>query len=242
MNIQVEVVDTIESRDTLRAAVFNVLNMGTSIAKQCDMLWREFCRSLPADGEIEPEPSLYALAVAPFAVEWWNAARVQLIEDYETKNPDDSLPERWTDFADFAAIQSGFNSFRQKVARQTLGYTFTVDRTLTVAELNAGETCGFALVEPAVQQDKAEKPTAKAKGKGRKAQGATMPTAESGATALETVTSNRGIAGKAIVDALAAFPDLVTDPAVAAAIKAALKTVAGRETAKSRRGDKRKAA
>ena len=219
----------IVSPDQVKRAVFTALRNASGFAATMDHIYREFCRiSGDTDGTVCVRK--YVTCVMHYAAEWWDDARFCLLADYQEIHGEDCDLPQWAALPGFNAIQSGFNSFRQKVARQTGGITFTVNR-LTASKVLAGENSKPEIQEPKpARAKKQETASAKSSATKRAAEGASVDSAESGATTLEKVAGDRAMAAAAIVQALKAFPDLVTDKNVAAAIDRALATQSAKVT------------
>lgn len=203
----------------VKTAVFGALRDASGFAKTMDTLYSEFCR-ISGDTTGAVCTKQYVSSVMVYAAQWWDDARFCLLADYQELHGDDADLPQWSELPGFNAVQSGFNSFRQKVSRQTGGLTFTVNR-LTPSKVLAGENSIPELQEPKQVPAKKQE-TAKSKATKRQAQGAPVDTAESGATTLEKVAGDRETAAAAIVQALKAYPDLITDKKVAAAIDRAI--------------------
>lgn len=221
------------TRAELESTVISTLNAECTVAAGLDSMLRGFLvTNTPAEGETT-DWELYCAVVGDIGAAWWDSVRLQLLSDWIDQDNETTEDTKWTDLPGFSKCQSGFSSFRQKVARQTGGFSFEVATKWKLQDFEnaADPTSGFKVTTPKAIVEKVKKPAA-GKSKAATAKGADIPSAESGATMLETLTGDIHLSEAAVLQALKAFPQLVTRPAIRRAFQAAVDTVDKKKAAK----------
>ena len=216
MTTQKIIVD-ITSTSDLENAVFNALNLYTGAAKQVDIIRQTYLATLESGADFDPE--LFAKSVAVPALKWWNAVRFQIATELVEESDGTGNAPVWTDHPAMASAQSGFNSFRQKLARDNSGHGFAIKTKkdgdkfgqFTPEQCADGAYSSFKLVEPKAKEVKTGEETAKGKGSKRKAQGSQIVTPESGADTMAQLTGDIDHARTVLTDILEQFPQLVAE-------------------------------
>lgn len=214
----------INSPVSLKKAVIYALESFTSAAAQCDAIYSAYLDTLAKPEDFKPVE--FVQAIAPIACGWFQAHRVAVAEYLGSG-------AQWTDSADYAAIQSGFTSLRQKISRQTGGVTFQVKGRLTVDAILSGEVTAWELDTKKYDASKpAGEVTASGKSSSPAAAGADVPTAEGGATALESIVGDKHMAKAALLEILKAYPELANQKSVIQAFHTASNSAAKKSAAK----------
>lgn len=213
----------INSPVSLKKAVIYALESFTSAAAQCDAIYSAYLDTLAKPEDFKPVE--FVQAIAPIACGWFQAHRVAVAEYLGSG-------AQWTDSADYAAIQSGFTSLRQKISRQTGGVTFQVKGRLTVDAILSGEVTAWELDTKKYDASKPAGETAAAKSSSPAAAGADVPTAEGGATALESIVGDKHMAKAALLEILKAYPELANQKSVIQAFHTASNSAAKKSAAK----------
>ncbi|PNV83822.1 MAG: hypothetical protein C0610_16725 [Desulfobacteraceae bacterium] len=165
-------------------------------------------------------------------LEWFTAASLQCVEEYLAADDDHEMCS-WEDlrlvWPAYDQVWKANHSAKKWCADKT-GLAFGQSR-LTMSKVLAGESYKVVVFPPKTAKDKKQITAAGKAAKGS-AQGANIPTPESGATLLEQIDGDRSFAKAAVMQALKAFPEMAGDPDLQKAFQEAFDANQQRKAAK----------
>ena len=193
-------------------------------------LWDRYVEAMQGDAK----PAEFAEWMRARAEYRFNSDRTAMVRKYHEYHG--QLPVRFTDCPEMAGTQSAFTSARQACAYHASGVTFKIAKEegskTTVQRAFDGYGSRFEIDSSKYRAESGEAETARAKGANKNAHAvaaASVPGAEDGATALETVASSETMARTTVLALLKEHPAVFNDPLVIKRILAEWKKEAGRD-------------